>query len=332
MSIHKKEFGVFEKNPVELYTISNDYISASFMNVGATITNISVLDCNKNHKNICLGFDSLQEYITYAQYYIGVTCGRYANRIGDAKFTIHNATYKVSNNLGNHHLHGGAEGFNLKYWEAAIIDDNKIAFTYISKDGEEGYPGNVSITVTYTLLAQALHITFEATTDKATPINLTNHAYFNLSGERNIKNHELQIMSTQLMQVNNDAIPNGSFMNVANTLYDFTKQTLLAKYYEHNDVYDNTWLLSIPFGILQKAAIVYSDLSKISLHCSTSFPSIHFYDGTFLDHPFHKNQGLCLEAQFLPDSPNQPHFPKTIIYPNQNWKYETVYEFKTNFV
>lgn len=322
-------FGIFDNHEYKLITLSNENISVSITNFGASITNVSYLNYKNEWQNLCLGFNTLQDYITYKQYYLGSICGRFANRIAYGKFSIDDKNYQVPTNLPPHHLHGGVDGFNCKYWELVDNTDNSITLTYTSIDGEEGFPGNITITVMFTLQNNNISIRYIATTDAASPINITNHAYFNLSGERTITNHIVQIYSTQLMQVDKDSIPNGNFMNVHNTMYNLSKPTTLEENYKHIALYDNTWLLAFPFGNLQKAATVTSKIAKIQMDCYTSFPSIHFYDGHFLDNPFFSKQGLCLEAQFLPDSPNQPNFPNTILQPNESWEYETVYSFST---
>ncbi len=311
-----------------MYTLQSETAVASFMNIGATLVEFLVPNKNKSKTNVCLGLTDAETYIKHRQYYLGCVCGRCANRIARGKFEIDGKAYQLATNLGAHHLHGGIDGFNIKYWEAEYeASKNEISFKYKSIDGEEGYPGTVELKVTYTLSKSDLKMSFEATTDKATPLTLTNHSYFNLSGEPTIKNHSLQISSTQLMVVDNDLIPSGEFKNVANTLYDFTKPVLLSKYYEHIDLFDNSWLLSKPHDQLQKAGTVFSEVTGISLTCFTSFPSIHFYDGHFLDHPFSSKQGLCLEAQFLPDSVNQKNFPDALLKPGETYKHAIVYQF-----
>jgi aldose 1-epimerase len=320
-------FGTLQHNTIAQLTIQNELLQCSSINLGATITNITVTDKNGIPQNIVVNLPTLGDYVQYASFYLGAICGRYANRIQHGKFNIVNNEYTLATNLGKHHLHGGVQGFNLKFWQAATYEaDNKITYSYTSPDGEEGYPGNLQMQITYSLQQNKLVIDYKVTTDKATPINLTNHSYFNLSGgtEATIHQHELQLFTNQILDVDADLIPSGKINNTDATIYDFTTPKLLDQQYKNIALYDNSWVLQ--GNGLQKAATVTHNHTGLQLNCYTTKPSIHFYDGHFLATPLQSKQGLCLEAQFLPNSPNQPNFPNTILQPNELWQHQTVYE------
>ncbi len=318
-------FGKLNEILVNKYCLQNEWLQCSSINFGATITNLTVKDKNGNSNNIVLNFDTLEEFVKHKFFYLNCICGRYANRIAKGQFTLYNNNYHLATNLPPNHLHGGTAGFNEKIWTATELP-NAIKYSYTSVDMEEGYPGNLIIEVTYILEQNKLIIDYKATTDKATPINLTNHAYFNLNTDKtiSIKNHEMQIFSSQFMKVDEDSIPTGEIINKQNTAYDFTQPQLLQEQYKNVDFYDNTWVLQE--NVLKKAATVYNKETGIEVTCYTTMPSIHFYDGHFLNSPFISKNGLCLEAQFLPDSPNNPNFPNTILKPGQIWEHQTVYE------
>jgi aldose 1-epimerase len=323
--VQQQTFGSINNVTINKYEIESESLKCASINYGATITNLIVNDKNGKPTNIVLNFETIEQYIQNQQFYLGCICGRYANRIANGAFSINGIDYHLATNLPPNHLHGGVEGFNCKVWDAKVLP-NAIEYTYHSKHMQEGYPGNLTVVITYSLINNKLIIDYKATTDLATPVNLTNHSYFNLSGniDATISNHTMQIHANQLMEVNDTLIPTGKLVNVANTPYDFIQPKLLQQQYNNIDLYDNTWVLQ--GAKLQKAASVNYEPNGITLNCYTTKPSIHFYDGHFLSNPLQSKQGLCLEAQFLPDSPNQPNFPNTILQPNTIWQHQTIYE------
>ena len=278
--------------------------------------------------------------------FFGALIGRYANRIANAEFKLEGKEYHVPANDGKNSLHGGPHGFNNQVWKGKEIP-NGVELTYLSKDGEAGYPGNLSVTVRYTLSNSALHIDYSATTDKPTVLNLTNHSYFNLAGQGNgdILNHELTLHASKFTPVDSTLIPTGELRPVANTPFDFLKphrvgerinvddeQLKIAKGYDHNWVIDSQGA-----GKLTTAAEVYEPTTGRVLRVSTTQPGVQFYTGNFLDgtlkgkggKTYVHRGGLCLETQHFPDSPNHPKFPTTELKPGQRFHQVTVFSFST---
>jgi len=319
------------------------------MNYGGIILSIRVPDRKGQFADIVLGHETLEGYIPNPPY-LGAIVGRYANRIANGKFTLEGKTYTLAQNNGTNSLHGGLKGFDKVLWDGEPLKGaTGVAFTYVSKDGEEGYPGNLKVKVTYTLTdANKLILNYEATTDKATPINLSQHSYFNLAGEGNgdILNHEVMINADRFTPVDKNLIPTGELRAVKGTPLDFTTQTrvgariddsydqmLLAGGYDHNFV-----LNSKPKeNGLVLAARVYEPTSGRVLEVSTTQPAVQFYTGNFLDgsvtgkqgHVYKRRYGLCLETQHYPDSPNHPDFPTTILKPGETFRSKTVFKFET---
>jgi aldose 1-epimerase len=266
--------------------------------------------------------------------------GRYGNRIANAKFTLDGATYQLAANNGKNALHGGLKGFDKVVWEASILNDSVPSLTlkYLSKDGEEGYPGNLQVTVQYTLTDQdELKIEYNAETDKATPVNLTNHTYFNLSGDvtNSILDHTLRIDADRYTPVDSTLIPTGELKAVTGTPFDFTSSKKIGK--DFNEVeggYDHSWVLNRTDSSLQKVAMLSDSISGRSLEVYTTEPGLQFYTGNFLDGKFINRDGkainlhtaLCLETQHFPDSPNEPAFPSTILKPGEKYHSVTVYK------
>ena len=353
--ITKEDFGAFKGQPVELYTLTNNNgVVMKVTTYGGTITELHVPDRDGEMGDVVLGFDKLEGYLSPAYEKsnpnFGAIIGRYGNRIAKGKFTLDGVEYTLATNNGENHLHGGKIGFNRVVWTAKPVksaDGVALELTYTSKDMEEGYPGNLQVTVVYTLTnANELKIDYTAVTDKTTHCNLTNHSYFNLSAGKkpSIGSHELVILADKYTEVDEGLIPTGNLPDVAGTPMDFTKpirigkriadefeQLKLGKGYDHN------WVLRNSNGSLALAATVYEAESGRFMEVFTTEPGVQFYAGNFLDGKligkndikYVKRAGLCLETQHFPDSPNQPDFPSTILQPGQTYKTQTIYKFST---
>jgi len=343
-AVKKESFGTLEDGrEVSLFTLSNeDGIEVEITNYGGTVTSIRTPDKNGNFENVVLGFDSLEKYTAGVPYF-GALIGRYGNRIEDGRFSIDGKQYQLATNDGDNHLHGGEQGFDKVLWDAAAQDDGSLKLTYLSNDGEEGYPGNLEVTVVYTLTNEnELKIEYEATTDKATPVNLTNHSYFNLSGhpDSTILDHQLKIRADQYTPVNDELIPTGELASVAGTPFDFTEfHKIGGRIDQVEGGYDHNWVLNQPEGdSLFHAATLYDPGSGRQMKIFTEEPGLQFYSGNFLDGslkgpngtPYVQHAALCLETQHFPNSPNEPDFPSTILRPGQTYQTTTIYKFETH--
>jgi aldose 1-epimerase len=341
----KTFYGIAGTDSVFQYTLTNkNGMTVKILNYGGTVTDIITPDKNGKMGNVILGFDSLSGYLQTGNPYFGCLVGRYANRIANAKFTLDarpddpvgrgNEYSLAANNNGNT-LHGGLKGFDKVIWTVKKITTNSILLSYLSKDGEEGYPGNLSTEVIYSLTDNnELKIEYAAETDKATPVNLTNHCYFNLSAgtDSTILDHELILNAGKYTPVNDKLIPTGKIDDVNETAMDFTITKKIGK-----DIgavkggYDHNWVLN---GV--NAGSLYHAASGRLMEFTTTEPGIQFYSGNFLDGKLEntrggmkyvKHAGLCLETQHFPDSPNQPGFPNTILQPEKTYHQATVYKF-----
>lgn len=329
---------------VKIYTLGNSRgMTASFIERGATVTSIRVPDKDGNIGNVLVELKDYDEYVRN-QSYIGVVPGRYANRIGGAKFTLDGVEYKLNANDGVNSLHGGPNGFSTKNWTVKEIKDDihagpEITFVYNSPDGEENFPGNVAASVTYRVTeGNELVMLYQATTDKATPINLTQHAYFNLSGDFSnptIADYAIMINADSITEITDDCIPTGRIVPVYDTVFDFRKfrrlKTIKDFYYDHNFV-----LNSKGNGELNLAAEVEDPHSGRILKVFTTYPGMQFYTGNWLDGTLETKNGkkvtrqsaCCFETQFFPDSPNHNNFPNTIIRPGQKYCQKTSFKFE----
>lgn len=338
----EKPFGNFEGKPVTEYTLTNvSGMQVSILNYGGTVTKIITKDKNGKDGDVILGYDSLSGYLQKGNPYFGCIIGRYANRIANGIFTLYGKEYTLATNNNGQSLHGGIKGFDKVMWAAEKLPaDSSLKLTYTSKDGEEGYPGNLTVEVVYSLSSEnEFKIEYKATTDKATPVNLTNHCYFNLSAgaDSTILNHELTLSADKYTPVNDKLIPLGTEVEVANTPFDFTNPKLVGK--EINSVpggYDHNWVLSRKGSGLEKVATLSLASTGRMLEVFTTEPGIQFYSSNFLDStltgckggkPYVFHAGLCLELQHFPDSPNQPSFPNTILKPGETYMQTTVYKF-----
>ncbi len=334
---------------VTLFTLKNAKgMEVRIMNYGGIIQKILTPDRNGKVEDVVLGYETLQEYIKDTPYF-GAIVGRFGNRIAAGKFTLDGKDYTLAAQNNGQHLHGGLVGFDKKVWKVEAASSQSLSLSYVSKDMEEGFPGNLSVKMTYTLSDDnELGIAYEATTDKATVLNLSNHSYFNLSGnaKRDILNQEVQIDASRLVAVNKVLIPTGVLMPVAETPFDFTKPHVVGD--RINDTsseqivlgggYDHCWALDKPAGSYAKIATVVEPISGRKMVVSTDQPGVQFYTGNFLDGhltdkygaKITKRHGLCLETEHFPDSPNQSSFPSTVLRPGEVYKSKTAYQFSIN--
>lgn len=344
MDIQEEIFGILpEGDTVYQYTLTNENgIRIKIINYGGIVTGIYVPDKNGNSGDVVLGFDTLQKYVTNDPYF-GAIIGRYANRIARGTFELEGQQYVLAANNGENHLHGGIKGFNKVLWNASpdkFSDEVQLEMSYLSPDGEEGYPGNLSVTVAYVLTNDnELKIKYRATTDKKTVINLTHHSYFNLDqpGNTDILDHVMMINADRFTEVNASLIPTGKLPEVMNTPMDFTvPATIGSRIAMVEGGYDHSYVLNKKDeNELTLAARVYEPETGRVLEVFTTEPGIQFYSGNFLDgsiigkegEPYRKHFGFCLEAQHFPDSPNQPDFPSVVLSPGEVYKQETVYKF-----
>jgi len=340
--VEKAFFGLMpEGDSVMLYTLKNEKdITVSITNYGGIITGIHTPDRNGKTANITLGFNNLEQYLAGHPNF-GALIGRYGNRIANAEFSLEGETYTLAVNNGNNSLHGGLKGFDDVLWVPEVIScDERAALrlSYLSPDGEEGYPGNLNVTVTYELLMDQLFITYEAETDKTTVLNLTNHAYFNLAGEGSIRDHILYINASKYTPVNEELIPTGELANVEGTPFDFRKPTVIGERFDQlgNDPvgYDHNFVIDGSAGEKRLAAKAMDPKTGRFVEVSTTEPGMQFYTGNFLDGSlssgkttFDQHSGFCLETQHFPDSPNQPDFPSTILRPGEKFASQTIFKF-----
>ena len=336
----QKYFGKIGTDTIYAFTISNGRgLKAVVSNYGATLLSLWVPDKSGKSGNIILGYDSLSGYLQKTNPYFGAIVGRYANRISQARFSLKGKTYTLAANDKGNTLHGGLKGFDKVVWTIDQVNDSSLSLSYSSPDGEEGFPGNLTVKVIYTFRGNnSLDIDYYAITDQETPVNLTNHAYFNLSSglDSTILGEELQLFASQFTPVNDSLIPTGQRETVRKTPFDFLNPKKVGKEidklkggYDHNFVIDKT------DSSFSHAATLTDPASGRIMEVWTTQPGIQFYSGNFLDGTLMGNDGkriqqhgaLCLETQHFPDSPNQPGFPNTILQPGQTYHEHTVYRF-----
>ena len=326
---------------VYLYTLRNDLgYEVSIATYGGAITSLYTPNRNGRFGDIVLGFDTLDEYVKNPRYF-GPLIGRHANRIAKGRFTLNGVEYQLARNNGVNHLHGGFKGFDKRVWNATE-EASSLRLEYLSKDGEENYPGNVRAQVTYTLEKNELRLDFRATTDADTIVNLTNHSYFNLKGEGTILDHGLTLIADRFTPVSSELIPTGELKSVAETPMEFRNEERIgARIGEGYDQlgftggYDHNFVLNDWDGSLKPAARLYEPETGRVLEILTTEPGIQFYSGNFLDGTFigkrgfvyERYAGLCLEPQHYPDAPNQPNFPSTVLRPGEEYTHTTVFRF-----
>lgn len=331
--ISKTQFGkLADGRPVQIFTLHNTKgMRVKVMEYGAIITEIQAPDRSGELTNVVLGAASLDEYLKGFAGSAAVI-GRFANRIAGAKFTLDGQEYKLAANNGPNHIHGGRKGFAQVLWEGKEVPGKNgpaVQFSYLCKDGEENYPGNVAVTVTYTLTDKnELWVEYGATTDKATPINLTNHAYFNLAGTGNVLDHQLWLAADKYTPADDGLIPTGEIASVKGTPLDFTTPTRVGARIEQLkpklNGYDHNFVLPGNGKELVLAARVVEPKSGRVMEVRTTEPGVQLYTGNHLGH-----RGLCLETQHFPDSPNKPHFPSAILRPGEKFQSTTVFVFSS---
>ena len=345
IDISHSSFGSLDGKDVQLYELKNkNGMIVKITNYGGIITSIIVPDRNENMDDVTFGFNTLESYIDDHPYF-GAIIGRYGNRIANGKFTLDGNEYTLPTNNGDHTLHGGDKGFDKQIWDAALIDGG-VRLTRLSLDMEEGFPGNLSVTVDYILTNDnEIVMSYKATTDKPTICNLTNHAYFNLAGEGkgNIESHMLAIVADNYNPVDKGLIPIG-ISSVKDTPFDFTQSKMIGQdinadnqQIKYGGGYDHNWVLNNQDGDLELAAIVVEPESGRKLEVFTTEPGVQFYTGNFLSgnltgkrgEVYGKRSGFCLETQHYPDSPNQPEFPITTLLPGETYNSQTIYKFST---
>jgi aldose 1-epimerase len=331
--------------PVELFTLSDGLFEARIATYGGVLVSFKAPDRSGNVADVVLGFDDLDGYVANfngpLDAFFGALIGRYANRIAHGTFTLDGQKYSLPLNNGENSLHGGPHGFNNVVWTAKPIDAG-VELTYLSKDGEAGYPGNLTATVRYTLKKGDFQIEYSATTAKDTVVNLTNHAYFNLAGTGDILSHQVTLHASRFTPVDAGLIPTGELKPVDSTPFDFRKPNAIGGRINENDEqlhrgrgYDHNWVLDNKGGKLAEAADLYDPASGRVLKVLTDQPGIQFYSGNFLDgsikgkggKPYRLHSGLCLETQHFPDSPNHPDFPTTELKPGERYHTVTIYRF-----
>ncbi len=336
---------------VQLFTLSNkNGMEARIMDYGGIVVSLKVPDRTGKLDDVVLGLNTLDDYLKGHPYF-GALVGRYGNRIAKGRFTLNGVEYKLAVNNGENHLHGGIKGFDKRVWNAKFVKTAKgevsLVLTYLSKDGEEGYPGNLNVTVVYTLTNNnELKLDYTATTDKDTVVNLTHHSYFNLKGEGNgdILDHQLMINANRFTPTDAGSIPTGELKSVSGGPFDFTKSTVIGARINQPDQqlqfgkgYDHNFVLDGRMGTVHLAATVFEPTTGRVMEVLTTEPGIQFYTGNFLDGTltgksgkvYQQRYGFCLETQHFPDSPNQPKFPTTTLRKGQTMHSTTIYRFST---
>jgi aldose 1-epimerase len=341
----KKSFGKTPLGPADLYVLTNtNGMEATITNYGGIVVTLKAPDRNGRFDDVVLGFETIEGYLQ-DQPYFGALIGRYGNRIGKAQFTLNGKTYKLAVNNGANALHGGLKGFDKVLWSAREIPGAALELTHTSRDGDEGYPGTLRARVVYRLTdSNELSIEYEATTDKDTVLNLTNHSYFNLAGQGNgdILKHQIKINADRFTPVDSGLIPTGELKPVAGTPLDFRQSHAIGERINSPDEqiklgggYDHNFVLNHTSAGLSLAAEVYEPTSGRIMQVHTTEPGVQFYTGNFLDgkltgkggKKYPQRSGLCLETQHFPDSPNKPRFPSTVLKPGQVFRSTTTYRF-----
>lgn len=328
---------------VSIITLDNGNISCQVLTFGATLRSLFVPDRKGNPVDIVLGYDTLQEYETQDGY-LGATIGRFANRIAHGHFTLNRKPYVLAVNNGENHLHGGMVGFSHRVWTVESLSDCEVCLALFSADGEEGYPGNMQVRVTYTLDRSSLSIHYHAVSDADTICNLTNHSYFNLAGHHAgpVLNQEIQLHAQHYTPCDQYAIPTGTVASVSGTPMDLTCPTKIGAHIEADYLqliqaggYDHNYVINGQAGILRPAAKAYSEDSGIIMELDTTFPGVQFYTANFLDAGrrgkagsiYGPRHGFCLETQFFPDTPNHTNFPSVLLKPGEMFDHTAVFSF-----
>jgi len=348
-AVTKAPFGNLpDGTPIEIYTLKNgNGMEARICTYGGIVVSLTARDRNGQFADVVLGYDNLDGYVKNNSPYFGCLVGRYGNRIGGAKFTLEGKTCTLAANNGPNSLHGGLKGFDKVVWKAKPLTGAALELTYLSKDGEEGFPGNLEVTAVYRLTEDnSLRLDFTAKTDKTTVCNLTQHSYFNLRGQGNgdILGHKVYINSDKTTPVDKELITTGGYAPVDGTPFDFRKPTTIGARINDPDTvlqygpgYDHNWVINKPFGKLGLQARVYEPTSGRVLEVWSTEPGLQFYAGNFLDGTitgkggkvYQRRTGFAMEPQHYPDSPNKPEFPTTELKPGQTYKNTIIYKFTT---
>jgi len=340
--VDQETFGQTDRGAnVDLFTLTNTSgHTVKITNYGGIVTSLLVPDKNGNLEDIVLGFDDFQSYLDGHPYF-GAIVGRYANRIAGGMFELKGVLYKLAANDGKNHLHGGIKGFDKVVWNSESFKGKNevgIKLSYVSKDMEEGYPGNLKVKVIYRLTNEnQLMIDYFAETDKACPVNLTHHGYFNLTaGKQNILNHEMMIKASSYVVIDEQLIPTGEIRDLIGTEMDFTQpNTVGSRIDQIKGGYDHCYVINKKPGQMSLIARVYEQTSGRVMEVYSTEPGVQFYSGNFLDGSiigkhdivYNKHFGFCLETQHFPDSPNRENFPTTMLYPGEKYTHSTVYQF-----
>ena len=349
-NVRKELFGNLpDGTPIDIYTLSEGPVEARVTNYGGYLVSLKVPDRNGKPEDIVLGFDNLDGYVNNNTHkgtaYLGPIVGRYANRIANGTFVLDGKHYSLAVNNGPNALHGGIHGFHSVVWKGELVPEG-VELTYLSKDGEEGYPGSLTVVVRYTLHKSALTIDYSATTDKDTILNLTSHSYFNLKGQGkgDILDHNLTLHASQFTWADSTLVPTGELKSVEGTPLDFRKSTRIGERidadYEQLRLaggYDQNWVLDSGGGKLAEAAEVYEPTTGRVMRVLTDQPGVQVYTGNFFDGTitgkggiaYQRRYGLCLETQHFPDSPHHPNFPTTVLKPGERFHRVTVFSFST---
>ena len=344
-NVTKAPFGQLpDGSSAEIYTLTDAMLQVRITTYGAHIVSVDAPDKSGNRADVVLGYDTLAGYLADTSTHMGAVVGRYGNRIAKGAFTLDGQQYHLPINNGPNSLHGGTKGFDVHNWTAKEIPSG-VELTFVSPDGDQGYPGTLTAHVRYTLTGDKLHLDYTATTDKPTVLNLTNHTYFNLSGHTdNVLKDVVQINADRYTPVDAGMIPTGQLAPVAGTPFDFRKPTPIDDRIGADNEqlklgigYDHNWVLNPPHTLAKPAAIVTNPASGRVLKVYTTEPGVQFYTGNHLDgsfkgaagRPYSKNDGFCLETQHYPDSPNEKAFPSTTLRPGQTYRTSTIFEFTT---
>jgi aldose 1-epimerase len=339
LAIKKEDYGTTTGGKsVDRFTLTNSNgAECKIITLGGIINSLKMPDKNGEIGNVVLGFDSLQEYEN-DNTYLGALIGRYANRIGKAQFTLNGKIYNLAKNNGENSLHGGPKGYHKVIWsgrDSVDKDGAKVELTYLSPDGEEGFPANLKVRVIYTLTEKnELKADYFAVPDNDTIVNLTQHSYFNLAGKGDILSHQLQINADQFTPIDEGAIPFGEHRSVKQTPFDFTSLTEIGKRINEKDEqlafgkgYDHNWVLNKKGKTMGLAAKVFEPVSGRVMEVWTTEPGLQFYSGNYLTTPFEYRSAFCLEPQLFPDSPNKPNFPTPVMKKGQTYRQTTIYKF-----
>ena len=340
MSVHEEGFGrCADGQSVASYTLENSSgMKVRLITYGATVVSIETPDSDGIMADVVLGFDTIEGYQSGANPYFGACCGRFANRIAKGRFSLDGTEYTLAVNNGPNSLHGGLVGFDKRVWDAEVIGENAVRMSLVSPDGEEGYPGTMTVELVYTLTDEnELRLEYTATTDRKTVVNLTNHSYFNLAGGGSIRDHVIRIQADQWTVVDEDSIPLGELRAVTGTEMDLLTPTPIGKNIDRVQGlgYDHNYCInqSAP-GELTLAAFVVEPDSGRTLECWTTEPGVQFYTGNYMEHiegkrgaVYRKQEGFCLETQHFPDSPNHAEFPSTELLPGNTYSQTTIYRF-----